>query len=361
MIKFLDLAKINSAFEKDFLKVTKRVIKSGWYILGDQLKSFEQSFADYCGTKYCLGVANGLDALVLILRALEIKNEDEVIVPAHTYIASVLAISAVGAKPVFVEPDIETFNINPELIEQKITKRTKAIMVVHLYGQVCEMNKIQKIAKKHNLKIIEDCAQAHGAMYKGKRVGNLGVAGGFSFYPGKNLGAIGDGGAITTNDETLYNKIKAKRNYGSHVKYENIYRGINSRLNELQSSFLSIKLNTLDEDNNNRRKVAKFYLENINNSKIVLPKVDNFAGHVFHLFVVKTKERDALKKYLFENGIETIIHYPIPPHKQNCYSELKHICLPITEEMSNEVLSIPISQVMNEDEVRKVVDVINSY
>lgn len=361
MIKFLDLGKINSVFEKDFLKVTERVIKSGWYILGQELLKFEEEFATYCGVKYSIGVANGLDALILILKALDIGDKDEVIVPANTYIASVLAVSAVGAKPVLVEPDIETFNINPELIEQKITKRTKAIMVVHLYGQVCEMDIIQKIAKKHNLKIIEDCAQAHGAMHEGKRVGNLGVAGGFSFYPGKNLGALGDGGAITTNDEVLYKKIKALRNYGSEIKYENIYKGTNSRLDELQAGFLRVKLNTLDEDNNKRRKVAKFYLENINNSKIVLPKVEDFTGHVFHLFVIRTQKRDALKKHLLENGVETIIHYPIPPHKQECYSELKHIPLPITEKISNEVLSIPISQVINEDEVEKVVHLINSY
>ncbi|WKT77664.1 DegT/DnrJ/EryC1/StrS family aminotransferase [Lysinibacillus fusiformis] len=361
MIQFLDLKKMNEKHYDAISYALDKVLKSGWYILGDSVREFEKKFADFCGTKYSIGVANGLDALSLIVKAYDIGEGDEVLVPSNTYIASILAISSNGATPVLVEPTLSTYNINPANIEKHITNKTKAIMVVHLYGQSCDMVPIIEIAKKYNLKVIEDCAQAHGAVYRGGKVGNLGDAAGFSFYPGKNLGALGDGGAITTNDEALYTKLVAFRNYGSHKKYENLYKGINSRLDEIQAAVLSVKLDFLVSENNDRRKIAKYYLENIKNSNIILPSVEVDTQHVWHVFVVRTKERDRLQKYLLENSIQTIIHYPIPPHKQEAYKEWNHLSFEISEKIHSEILSLPISPVMTIEEAKKVVEVINSY
>lgn len=361
MISFLDLRKINEQHHDLITQAIDKVVNSGWYILGESVNEFEEKFATYCGTKYCVGVANGLDALSLIIKAYGIGERDEVLVPSNTYIASILAISANGATPILVEPDLNTYNIDPLNIEKHITERTKAIMVVHLYGQSCDMKPINEIAKKYNLKVIEDCAQAHGAIYEGKRVGNLGDAAAFSFYPGKNLGALGDAGAITTNDEELYINLKAYRNYGSHKKYENIYKGVNSRLDEIQAAILSVKLDFLDDENNHRRKIAQYYLENIKNDKVILPKIDLDSQHVWHVFVIRTDNRDKLQKYLLDNEIQTIIHYPIPPHKQEAYVEWNHLSYEISEKVHKEILSIPVSPVMTMDEAKKVVEVINKY
>ncbi|HEC1786741.1 TPA: DegT/DnrJ/EryC1/StrS family aminotransferase, partial [Campylobacter lari] len=349
MINFLDLHKINARFEDKIKDKINEVINSGWYILGKQCTNFETNFAQYCGVKHCIGVANGLDALRIIIKAYEFSKDDEIIVPANTYIASILAITDNLCKPVLIEPNINTYNINAKSIEEKITNKTKAIMVVHLYGQVCDMEPIYDLAKKYNLKIIEDCAQAHGANFKGKKVGSLGGAAGFSFYPGKNLGALGDAGCVTTNDDLLASKIRALANYGSHKKYENLYAGLNSRLDELQAGILDIKLKHLDDDNQKRKEIANFYMKNIKNENIILPKID--IDHVWHLFVIRTKFRDKLQKYLNENNIQTIIHYPIPPHKQECYKYFNNLSLPITEQIHNEVLSLPISPVMTQDEI----------
>lgn len=360
MIKFLDLEKINNRFRKEIDENIAEVLDKGWYILGNQNEKFTADFADFCGTKHCIGVANGLDALNIIIKAYGFSQGDEIIVPANTYIASILAITQNGCTPILVEPDIKTYNINPELIEEKITEKTKAIMVVHLYGQAVQMEKIWELAKKYNLKIIEDSAQAHGAIYQGKRCGNLGDASGFSFYPGKNLGCLGDGGCITTNDDELAAKINAIRNYGSNVKYHNIYKGVNSRLDEIQAAVLDIKLNSLDNDNNRRREISKFYRENIKNPEIILPGVYSENAHVWHIFAIRTSKRDNLQKYLKERGIETLIHYPIPPHKQECYKEWNHLHFPITEEIHNTILSLPISPVMTDGEVEKIVEIINT-
>lgn len=361
MIKFLDLYKINEQYRTEIDAKIKEVIDSGWYLLGKQNEQFSKNFADFCGAKHALGVANGLDALNLIIKAYNFKQGDEIIVPANTYIASILAISQNGCTPVLVEPDINTYNINPDLIEEKITPRTKAIMVVHLYGQVVQMEKIWELAKKYNLKIIEDSAQAHGAFYQGKRTGNLGDASGFSFYPGKNLGCMGDGGAITTNDEQLADKLKALSNYGSVIKYEHIYKGVNSRLDEIQAAILDVKLKYLNKDNARRQEISKTYRENIKNPLITLSKTYDEKAHVWHVFVVRTPEREKFKKHLDKNEIQTIIHYPKPPHKQLAYFEWNNQSYPITEKIHNEVLSLPISPVMTNDEVQKVIEVVNEF
>ena len=365
MIKFLDLHKINERFRSEIDSRIKEVLDSGWYLLGNQDKKFEQNFAQYCGVKHCIGCANGLDALNLIIRAYGFGQGDEIIVPANTYIASILAISENGCTPVLVEPDINTYNINPDLIEEKITPKTKAIMVVHLYGQAVQMEKISTLAKKYNLKIIEDSAQAHGAGLKingeFRKVGNLGDASGFSFYPGKNLGCMGDGGAVTTNDDELASKIRAIANYGSDYKYHHIYKGVNSRLDEIQAAILDVKLPYLDSDNARRREIAKYYRENIKNQKIVLPQTYDEKAHVWHVFVVRTGNRDVLQKHLEDNGIQTNIHYPTAPHKQECYSEYCSLNLPVTEKIHGEVISLPISPVMTDEEIRKVVEVVNGY
>lgn len=529
MIKFLDLEKINNRFREEIDARIKNILDIGWYLQGEENKKFSENFAKYCGTNYALGVANGLDALNLIIKAYGFGAGDEIIVPANTYIATILAISENGCTPVLVEPDIDTYNINPDLIEEKITDKTKAIMVVHLYGQAVQMEKIWAIAKKYNLKVFEDSAQAHGAMYfnpssqlsptkdevanysplvgeseslisergvhkrathfytqqaldyskelrqnatpaekilwyylrnrqlhglkfrrqeafgnyildfvcyehkfvveldgsghikteqkahdekrdeflrsngfkvlrifnnnvyesiesvleyillnlpltptlshegRGddrdgyKRVGNLSDASAFSFYPGKNLGCLGDGGGVTTNDKEIYEKIKAIANYGSDRKYVNIYKGVNSRLDEIQAAVLDVKLKNLDEDNSRRREISKYYRENIKNEKIILPKVYDEKAHVWHVFVVRTENRDEFQKYLSDNGIQTIIHYPTPPHKQVAYAEWNNLSYPITEEIHRTIISLPISPVMTNEEVKKVVSVVNRY
>jgi dTDP-4-amino-4,6-dideoxygalactose transaminase len=361
MIKFLDLKKINQPFEIDFKQKMEQFLEGGWYILGNEVSLFENSFAKYCGVKHCIGVGNGLDALVLILKAYirlgKLEIRDEVIVPSNTYIATVLAILEADLVPVLVEPKLETFNINPDLIESNISVKTKAIMPVHLYGQLAEMDKINAIAEKHSLLVIEDAAQAHGA--EGFRGQNSVKA--YSFYPGKNLGALGDAGAITTNDDGLADVLFSLRNYGSKVKYENEIIGVNSRLDELQAAFLNVKLPALDKENNSRREIAKRYLSEIKNDKIVLPFWDNSRNHVFHLFVIRTANRNNLKEYLFENGIETMIHYPIPPHKQKALNEWNSLSFPIAEKIHEEVLSIPINGTLTETEINKIITTLNNY
>ncbi len=361
MIKFLDLYKINERYRKEIDERIKNVLNSGRYILGEQNKIFEQNFANYCGVKHCISCANGLDALNLIIRGYGFGAGDEIIVPANTYIASILAISENNCTPVLVEPDIKTYNINPDLIEEKITDKTKAILIVHLYGQAVQMEKILKIAKKYNLKVIEDSAQAHGAMYDGKRTGSLGDASGFSFYPGKNLGCMGDGGCVTTNDDELAKRVRAIANYGSDYKYHHIFKGVNSRLDEIQAGILDVKLKYLDEDNEKRRKIAKFYCENIKNPKIILPETYDEKAHVWHVFPIRTKNRKLLQEYLENNGIQTNIHYPTAPHKQEAYKEFSNLNLPVTEEIHNTIISIPMSPVMTESEIKKVTEVLNNY
>ncbi len=359
MIKFLDLHKLNKPFEAQFLSKTAAFLDKGWYILGDEVKQFEQSFASFSNAKYCIGVGNGLDALVLILKANialgNLQKGDEVIVPANSYIASVLSILQADLKPVFVEPTIETYNIDPNLIEGKITSKTKAILVVHLYGQLAEMDKINAICETHNLLLIEDAAQAHGLTFNGNHTRA------FSFYPGKNFGALGDGGAITTSDANLAEVLFSLRNYGSNKKYHNDYVGVNSRLDELQAAFLNIKLPHLNAENEARKKIAKRYLAEINNTKIVLPNCENFKNHIFHLFVIRTENRDALQDYLYTNGIETIIHYPIPPHKQKALQDYNYLSLPITEKIHEEVLSLPISSVITDEEITHIISTLNTY
>jgi len=365
MIKFLDLQKINAVYQESFQEKLKLVLDKGWFILGDEVQSFETNFANYCGTKYCIGVGNGLDALVLIFKGYiqlgKLQKGDEVIVPANTYIASILAILQTDLIPVLVEPRLETYNINPDLIADKITSKTKAILAVHLYGQLAEMEKINAIAKEHNLLVIEDAAQAHGAISNHLRAGNLSDAAAFSFYPGKNLGALGDAGAITTNDESLANILYSLRNYGSEKKYHNEFIGTNSRLDELQAAFLNVKLPHLDSDNEKRKAIAKRYLSEIKNDKIILPTWDLSDNHVFHLFVIRTNNREEFQNYLSENEIETMIHYPIPPHKQKAFATWNFLSFPITEQIHNEVLSLPISPIMTAEEVDFVIETINNY
>jgi dTDP-4-amino-4,6-dideoxygalactose transaminase len=367
MIKFLDLQKINAQHADELKQAACEVIDSGWYLQGEMLKRFETNLAAYLGVKHAIGVANGLDALRLILKAyIEMgimKEGDEVIVPANTYIATILAITDNRLKPVLVEPDINTYNLDISLIKQHITPRTRAIMVVHLYGQVCWSEKLEEIVKKHNLKLIEDNAQAIGAIWNGKRSGSLGDAAGNSFYPGKNLGALGDAGAVTTNNDQLSEIVRALGNYGSKQKYINNYQGLNSRLDEIQAAFLDVKLKHIDTENQRRREVAQYYCENIKNPKIVLPLTSALASasHVWHLFIIRTANRSKLQAYLTENGIQTLIHYPIPIHKQQAYKEWNKLSLPITQKIHDEVLSLPISPVMTTDEVQKVTQIINAY
>ncbi len=381
MIKFLDIKAINDSFEPDLSLAIKRVLDSGWYLLGNEVKTLEREYSEYIGTKHCIGVANGLDALRLILKAyieLGIMHEgDEIIVPANTYIASILAITDNRLKPILIEPDINTYNLNPFLIEEKITKRTKGILLVHLYGQNAMHPEIDRLVEKHNLKLIEDNAQAAGAYYNqyrqgmpylSTRTGALGHASGHSFYPGKNLGCLGDGGAVTTNDDELASIIRALANYGSSKKYVNDYQGLNSRLDEIQAAILRTKLPRLNADNQRRYEIAQYYLENIYNPSIILPtqnsgfKIqDSRFSHVWHLFVIRINHREQLQKYLAENGIQTLIHYPIPPHKQLAYKEWNELSYPITEQIHNEVLSLPISPTMTNDEVYRVVESINLF
>lgn len=365
MIKFLDLQKITQKNAEEIKEAVNKVIDSGWYLLGNELKEFEIRFSTYCSVKNTIGVANGLDALRLILRAyieLGVMQEgDEVIVPANTYIASILAITENRLVPVLVEPNIVTYNIDHTKIERAISSKTKAIMIVHLYGQCAYNEGIQNICDTYNLKLIEDNAQAQGALYNGRPTGSLGDAAGTSFYPGKNLGALGDAGAVTTNDPNLAQIIRTLANYGSQVKYENDFLGLNSRLDEIQAAVLNVKLKYLNADSEKRRRIAAEYRAKISNPKITCPNVINENGHVWHLFVIRTDNREGLKSYLLKEGIQTLVHYPIPPHKQKAYSELNGMSFPITEKIHNEVLSLPISPVMEDHEVAKVVSVINNY
>ncbi len=367
MIKFLDLKKINERFRSELDAATKRVLDSGWYLLGKEVEKFESEFATFCGTKHCIGVANGLDALSLIIKAYGFGPGDEIIVPANTYIASILAISQNGCTPVLVEPKWETRLINEDLIEQAITQRTKAIMVVHLYGRAMNMTKVWALAEKYGLKIIEDSAQAHGAKFAGQRCGSLGDASGFSFYPGKNLGCLGDGGAVTTNDDELAAKIRTIRNYGSDYKYHHIYKGRNSRLDEIQAAWLGVKLPHLDEDNAIRARIAARYYAEIHNPLVELPDNPNSGielgglSHVWHVFAVTCRDRDRLNKWLTDNGVQTNIHYPTPPHKQGAYAELYEKCLPVTEKMHREILSIPISPVLTDEEASVVIELMNDF
>ena len=361
MIRWLDLGKVNERFRTEIDARIKGVLDSGWYLQGKENESFCEHFAMFCGTKHALGVANGLEALALIIRAYGFGVGDEIIVPANTFIASILAISQNGCTPVLVEPDPATYCIDPARIEAAITPHTKAIMVVHLYGQATPMQQVEEVAQRHGLKVIEDAAQAHGAMYRGKRVGNLGDAAAFSFYPCKNLGAMGDAGGITTNDTALYEKVKALANYGSDYKYHHIYKGTNSRLDELQAAVLDVRLSHLDADNTRRREVAHYYRQNITNPLISLPEVYDEEAHVWHVFAVRCKQRDNLQQYLKNHGIETNIHYPTPPHKQGAYSEWATRSYPITEQIHREVLSLPISPVLTDDEVQEVISALNMW
>lgn len=366
MIKFLDLQKINLAHQHEIEERLLQTFRSGWYLLGNEVKNFEQNLKNYLGAEEVIGVANGLDALRLILRGyIEMgimQPGDEVIVPANTYIASVLAISDNGLVPVLVEPDPQTFNLDISKIEEKITAKTKAVMIVHLYGRVVWSEELVALANKHQLKIIEDNAQAIGAEWKGIKTGNLGDAAGFSFYPGKNLGALGDGGAVSCKDAELAKTIRALANYGSNQKYVNIYKGLNSRLDEIQAAVLDVKLKFIDEENARRREIAKRYLSEIKNDKIVLPvNPEDEKEHVWHLFVIRTQEREKLQNYLTDNGVQTLIHYPIPPHKQQAYKEMNDLNFPVTEQIHEEVLSLPISPVMDDDEVSAVIEAINKY
>tara|TARA_Y100001968_G_scaffold323421_1_gene361062 strand:+ start:108 stop:1226 length:1119 start_codon:yes stop_codon:yes gene_type:complete len=357
-IPFCDIHSINNEFNYDFSNDFNRVLESGSLILSSEVQKFEDRFAEYCQTKYCVGVGNGLQALEIILRGWGISKDDEVIVPSNTFIASWLAISSVGGIPVPVEPDIDTYNINPDLIEEKITSRTKAIIVVHLYGLPCEMNKIKEIANRHSLKILEDAAQSHGAEYQSSKVGSLGDAAAFSFYPTKNLGALGDGGAITTDDEKLFKKVRLIRNYGRNENHLNNIQGMNSRLDELQAAFLSTKLKSLDDINQRRRSIAHKYIDELSEiESIIMPKINDYSLHAFHLFIVRHPERMKFREELFDLGVETSIHYPIPPHLQKAYSYLNLIegTLPISETIHKECISIPIYQTMNEEQISYVV------
>lgn len=363
-IPFLDLKTINQQYRKELITAATRVIDSGWYIHGQEVEYFEQEFAAYCGTQYCIGVANGLDALILVLRAWKelgkLKEGDEVIVPANTYIASILAITENSLIPVMVEPDIQTYNINPDLIEKAITPKTKAILPVHLYGQLASMHAILDIAERHRLLVLEDAAQAHGASLDSKKAGNWGDAAGFSFYPGKNLGALGDAGAVTTNDEELAQTIRTISNYGSHRKYENLYQGVNSRLDEMQAALLRVKLRYLESEIQRRREVANAYLMEIKNQSIVLP-TQREQNHVWHLFVIRSQKRATLQAFLTQQGIQSLIHYPIAPHKQAAYQLWSNQHYPISETIHEQVLSLPISPVMRDKQVQTVFKAVNSF
>jgi dTDP-4-amino-4,6-dideoxygalactose transaminase len=366
MIKFLDLQKINLLHQEAIEARLLKTFRSGWYLLGEEVSKFEHNLAAYLGTQHVIGVANGLDALRLILRAYielgSMQPSDEIIVPGNTFIATLLAITDCGLIPVFVEPSIDTYTISVENIEKAITPKTKAIMPVHLYGRIVHSEELKTLAEKHNLKIIEDNAQAIGATWNGIKSGNLGNAAAFSFYPGKNLGALGDGGAVSTNDDALATTIRAIANYGTTQKYVNKYRGLNSRLDEIQAAVLDEKLKHLDAENNRRREIASFYNNNIKNSAVTLPQIPkDEKEHVWHLYVIRTTERNRLQQYLTENGVQTLVHYPIPPHKQEAYKEYNHLSLPITEMIHNEVLSLPISPVLTNEEINTVVAVLNSF
>ncbi len=375
MIKFLDLKAITDSFEPQLSQAVQQVVSSGWYLQGEETKQFENEYAAYVGAKHCIGVANGLDALRLILKAyIEIglmQEGDEIIVPANTYIASILAITDNRLVPVLVEPDINTYNIDPFLIEAKFTARTKAVMIVHLYGQISMHPEIARLVSKYNLKLIEDSAQSQGAEYSTadgttKKAGNIGDAAGHSFYPGKNLGALGDAGAVTTNDDQLADVVRTIANYGSKIKYHNVYTGLNSRLDEIQAAVLRIKLKRMEADNQRRREIADYYINHICKEQLVLPafndkNVATCRSHVWHLFVIRTADRNRLQKYLENKAVQTLIHYPVPPHRQEAYRQWNHLSFPVTEQIHNEVLSIPVSPVMKDDEVKEVVRCMNLF
>jgi dTDP-4-amino-4,6-dideoxygalactose transaminase len=370
MISFLDLKSINTQSRLELIEACTRVIDSGWYIGGNELARFEGDFASYCGTRHCIGVANGLDALILTLRAWKelgkLKEGDEVIVPANTYIASILAITENKLIPVLVEPDAVSFNLCPDKVKAALTAKTRAILPVHLYGRLADMPALLDIARQHKLLVLEDSAQAHGASIEGRRAGNWGDASGFSFYPGKNLGALGDAGAVTTNDDELAQVLRALRNYGSHEKYRNLYQGVNSRLDEIQAAMLSVKLKYLDEQTAHRRKISQLYMDGIHNLAITLPLESGtsaltLSSHVWHLFVVRCQQRDALQKHLANHGVQTLIHYPIPPHQQQAYPHWNALSFPLTEAMHHQVLSLPIGPTLTLEEANQVVRACNSF
>lgn len=365
MIPFLDLKETNMPYQSEIEEAVLSVVRSGWYILGDQVKSFERAYAQYCGTANCIGVGNGLDAISLILKSYKelgvLKDGDEVLVPANTYIASILAVSSSGLVPVLVEPDINTYNIDPEKIGNKVTSRTKAILAVHLYGLVSPMNELKEIARKHNLKLIDDAAQAHGAAYYEQKVGSLCDATAFSFYPTKNLGALGDAGAVTTDDSELAAIVRALANYGTTSKYINKYKGENSRLDEIQAAVLAVKLKYLDKEVRARQNIASFYLRNIQNELIALPWVEQIEQHAFHLFVVRCHERDRLQQYLSDKGIRTEIHYPLPPHKQEAYKEWNSLSYPVSEKIADQIISLPLRISLKNEEVIRICSALNEF
>ena len=360
-IPFVSLARQNESIRDRLDDAYRRVMDSGWFILGAELEAFEEEFAQHSEAKYCIGIGNGLDALHFLLLAYGIGPGDEVIVPSNTFIATWLAVSQCGATPIPVEPDINSYNINPSLIEDAITPRTRCIIPVHLYGQPADMDSIKKIAAKHNLIVIEDAAQSQGAKYKGKRTGSLGHAAATSFYPGKNLGTLGDGGAILTNDESIAKKVKQYRNYGSSIKYHHEIKGFNSRLDEMQAAFLRVKLSVLDEWNKERKRLAQSYSDLLQNSDVLLPLTPSYAEPVWHLYVIRSRDRNALQKYLKNQGIDTVIHYPTPPHQQLCYKKIESWNLPIADLLAKEVLSLPIFYSMNNDEIEKVASTIKDF
>ncbi|MGE6648194.1 DegT/DnrJ/EryC1/StrS family aminotransferase [Shewanella colwelliana] len=365
MIKFLDLQALNQQYETELKEACSRVIDSGWYIMGNELEKFELEFAEYCGTQFCIGVANGLDALILTLRAWKelgkLKSGDEVIVQANTYIASILAITENDLVPVLVEPDPITFNLAPEVVRAAITPKTKAILPVHLYGLISPMTELMNLADEFDLLVLEDCAQSHGAEIGGKRAGNWGDAAGFSFYPGKNLGALGDAGAVTTNDEELAKTLLALRNYGSHKKYENSYQGVNSRLDEIQAAMLRVKLKHLDKETLRRQQIATLYIEGIKNELLILPNILDIKSHVWHLFVIRVNNRESLIDWMNKNHIQTLVHYPIPPHKQKAYKDLNHKIFKVTESIHETVVSIPLDPTMSDSDISHIINILNEY
>lgn len=365
MIDFLNLQKSNARYNNELIEAAVRVIESGWYISGSELNAFENNFAKYCKVKHAIGVANGLDALTLTLKAWQelgkLKRNDEVLVPANTYIASILAISEAGLKPVLVEPNEFSYNLSVDNIRAKITANTRVILPVHLYGLISPMDEIMNFARENNLLVLEDSAQSHGASINGKKAGSWGDAAGFSFYPGKNLGALGDAGAVTTNDTDLADTVRYLRNYGSKIKYKHEFKGVNSRLDEIQAAFLNVKLNYLDGDIRIRRNIANRYLNEIKNELIVLPTISSEENHVWHLFVIRIKDRDSLQHYLTKHNIQTVIHYPTPPHRQLAYKEFKDLCFPLSEELHREVISIPMDPTLTEEQVSYVINVLNKF
>ena len=365
MIPYLDLKRINQPYEKPFQEKVAHIFASGRYILGEELLSFENKFARYCGVTHCLGVGNGLDALVLIFKAYvilgKLKEGDEILVPSNTYIASILAIINAGLKPVLIDTNILNYNLTKEAVVDNLTQNTRGILMVHLYGQVTDAEALRQIADEYSLLLIEDAAQAHGAAEKDIKAGAIGHAAGFSFYPGKNLGCLGDGGAVTTSDDELANCVNALRNYGSELKYHNIYQGINSRLDEIQAAFLSLKLKDLDADNEKRRGIAKLYIQEITNPKVVLPFYDGTENHVFHVFVVRVEDRDDFQTFLLERGIQTLVHYPIAPHRQEAMKEFAHLQLPVSELIHRQVISLPMHPKLTYEEIQRIIDVVNAY